>query len=193
MKSLKERLLDAAKERENENHHTLAALLREAAGATPVPLVNAKGHLRRGFDPKLVRVLSYLFRENALHEKHREDTIGVLLRCGAFHAEDDGLQDGFVADLAAAIDDVKPEPWHPTRGVSAEKFKFGDLLLGYHFICWPQPGDNHGHGGFLGQQRVFVKCAQEAPGMPGSGKARSMGDVESTFPNAMDIVRLTFS
>lgn len=34
MKSLRERLLDAAKERENENHHSLAALLREAAGVS---------------------------------------------------------------------------------------------------------------------------------------------------------------
>ena len=54
-------------------------------------------------DPRLVGVLARLVRGNDLHATNREDTIGVLMRCGAFHeAPDDS--DAFVVALAEAID-----------------------------------------------------------------------------------------
>jgi len=40
------------------------------------------------------------------------------------------------------------------------KLKFGDLACGEHFICWPVPGDNSGHGGYLCAQRLFVKIGE---------------------------------
>lgn len=41
--------------------------------------------------------------------------------------------------------------------MSDQKLKFNDLKCGEHFICWPVPGDNSGHGGYLGATRLFVK------------------------------------
>jgi hypothetical protein len=48
----------------------------------------------------LVRVLRRVLDDNTLREAHGEDTLGVLMKCGAFH-------DTEVAALAARIDAVK--------------------------------------------------------------------------------------
>lgn len=48
----------------------------------------------------LVRVLRRVLDENKLREAHGEDTLGVLMKCGAFH-------DTEVAALAARIDAVE--------------------------------------------------------------------------------------
>lgn len=246
MKSLHERLLDAAKELENENYHNQATLLREAAGALPEPkpsvtpispernchpcphccgtgwtgpgragsdsctVCRGTGHLdplakhqpdpvdtrvRRQFDPVLVGALAQVIYESGMHAQTREDTIGVLMYYGAYNGEPvETARNGFVADLATAID-----AWKATRlsmanrSYSVEKPKFGDLKVGEHFICPPQPGDNHGHGGYLGQQRLFVKTATNAPHMHLSGFADSGSGAESTFPHSMPVIRVTLA
>jgi hypothetical protein len=51
-------------------------------------------------EDNLVRVLRRVLDENKLREAHGEDTLGVLMKCGAFH-------DTEVAALAARIDAVE--------------------------------------------------------------------------------------
>lgn len=192
MKCLKDRLLDAAQGLENENYHTEASLMREAAGvivAQPAP----DGRTRHAFDPVLVNAMARLIVDNQLHGQNREDTVGVLMRCGAFRAEPEtSAQDKFVADLAAAIDECSSRlgTWR-TEAYSVEKSKFGDLAVGEHFVCWPIPGDNHGHGGYLGQHRLFVKTGDMSPAnTPHSGVARNGSGTESTFPKSMPVIRV---
>lgn len=189
MKSLNERLLDAAKSLERENYHTEASLMREAAGYI-VPQPAPGGRTRRQFDPILVKALSMLIYDNGLHAQHREDTIGVLMRCGVFHAEPvESNRDGFIADLATAIDNVKPERWQTGR-YSVEKVAFGDLEIGEHFIGWPIPGDNGGHGGYKGQNRLFVKTEMTSKEIAHSGVAKNGSNVPSTFPHSMTVIRV---
>lgn len=45
--------------------------------------------------------------------------------------------------------------------LAEQKLTFGELKIGDHFICWPIPGDNAGHGGYLGATRLFVKTGNE--------------------------------
>jgi hypothetical protein len=54
----------------------------------------------RTAEDNLVRVLRRVIDENKLREAHGEDTLGVLMKCGAFH-------DTEVAALAARIDAVE--------------------------------------------------------------------------------------
>lgn len=56
---------------------------------------------RIAFDPALVGVIARLLVVNNLHAVNREDTIGVLMRCGAFRED---AREAFTTDLAAAID-----------------------------------------------------------------------------------------
>lgn len=67
--------------------------------------------------------------------------------------------------------------------MSNQRLKFGDLEPGDHFICWPVPGDNAGHGGFLGAQRLFVKT--------GARTAISGSGVESTMNDSMDVIKVS--
>jgi len=62
------------------------------------------------------------------------------------------------------------------------KLKFGSLELGEHFICWPVQGDNSGHGGFLGAQRLLVKTG-ELTANNGSG-------IESSMNEKMDVIKV---
>lgn len=39
----------------------------------------------------------------------------------------------------------------------SRKLTFGELQIGESFICFPIDGDNNGHGGYLGQQNLFIK------------------------------------
>lgn len=54
---------------------------------------------------QLIGVLARLIYDNRLRDVHREDTIGVLMKCGAFQVAPD--HEPFVAELARAIDAVK--------------------------------------------------------------------------------------
>jgi hypothetical protein len=57
--------------------------------------------------------------------------------------------------------------------MSDQKLNFGALERGEYFICWPLPGDNSGHGGYLGAQRLLVKTG-ELTASNGSGIESSM-------------------
>jgi hypothetical protein len=57
----------------------------------------------RAAEDNLVRVLRRVLDENKLREAHGEDTLGVLMKCGAFH-------DTEVAALAARIDALEAAP-----------------------------------------------------------------------------------
>jgi hypothetical protein len=63
-----------------------------------------------------------------------------------------------------------------------EKLKFGALKRGEHFICWPLPGDNSGHGGYLGAHRLFVKTGERI--------ANNGGGVESSMDVSMDVIKV---
>jgi hypothetical protein len=64
-----------------------------------------------------------------------------------------------------------------------QKLKFGDLKRGEHFICWPVPGDNSGHGGYLGAQCLFVKTGRLTASR-GSG-------TESSMNTEMDVIKVS--
>jgi hypothetical protein len=65
---------------------------------------------------------------------------------------------------------------------SQERLKFGALEHGEHFICWPLPGDDSGHGGYLGAQRLFVKTG-ERTAINGRG-------IESSMNASMDVIKV---
>lgn len=232
MKSLHERLLDAAMELENENYHNQAKLLREAAAQVPNPSLSAApiskdrnchpcpvcdgtgwtgagragvdscatckgtGHTltgaRRSFDPALVGSMAQLIYEAGMHASRREDTAGVLMYYGAYNGEAiEAHRSSFITDLAAAIDEWKASRLTmANRAYSVERPKFGNLGIGEHFICVPIPGDNHGHGGYMGEARLFVKTSQTSD-IYQSGLARSGSGVVSTFPHSNAVIRVT--
>jgi len=47
---------------------------------------------------------------------------------------------------------------------SNEKLTFGDLKTGDVFVGFPTPGDNSGHGGYLGEHYSFVKIEEDEAG-----------------------------
>ena len=62
-----------------------------------------------------------------------------------------------------------------------ETLTFGELKIGQKFISLPLPGDNSGHGGFLGAHHIFTKtryyliCARLGPNgeaVDGTGRPR---------------------
>lgn len=59
--------------------------------------------------------------------------------------------------------------WMEMPGVWFEPLTFGELKIGQKFICFPLPGDNHGHGGFRGANYIFTKThevvTEAAPGL----------------------------
>lgn len=189
--ALKIRLLDKAKERENENDYEVAKLLREAAIAVPTnKLVSGTpigNHAPMRFDAALVGTLTRVIYCNGLHALNREDTIGVLMRCGAFH---ESQYEPFVADLASAIDEYKTNHTLTDSHISVVKMRFGELEIGDRFIGWPLPGDNHGHGGYLGSNRLFVKTEMKVERMHDNGAAKNGSGVESTFPQAMTVIKV---
>jgi hypothetical protein len=42
-----------------------------------------------------------------------------------------------------------------------EALTFKDLKVGDRYIAFPRPGDNEGHGGFLGENYVFEKLKKK--------------------------------
>ena len=65
---------------------------------------------------------------------------------------------------------------------SNQKLKFDALACGEHFICWPVSGDNSGHGGYLGAQRLFVKT--------GGLTASNCSGIESSMTAKMDVIKV---
>lgn len=59
---------------------------------------------------------------------------------------------------------------------------FGDLYVGDHFIAWPTPGDNSGHGGFLKGMYLHVKIGLDTY-VDGRG-------VASTAPRTMKVIKV---
>lgn len=79
------------------------------------------------------------------------------------------------------------------EGTDEAKLTFGDLKVGEHFICFPTPGDNHGHGGYLGGHNLFKKTEQRASGtfVPvGVGAAVNGNGVVSHIPDRMAVIKV---
>lgn len=66
--------------------------------------------------------------------------------------------------------------------MSDQKLKFGAMVCGEHFICWPTPGDDSGHGGYLGTQRLLTKTG-ELTAVNGRG-------IESSMNAKMDVIKV---
>lgn len=63
----------------------------------------------KGFSPAtLIRVLARVLQENRLRESHGEDTIGVLMKCGAFRDVQSDEDDAALVRLARQIDAALP-------------------------------------------------------------------------------------
>ena len=89
-----------------------------------------------------------------------------------------------------ASDDVFDGSEEPPPHPSSPRLTFGDLQPGDHFIGFPLPGDDSGHGGYLGAHRLFVKTRAFAPAVyENSGVACSDGGL-SVFPNTMHVIKV---
>ena len=85
---------------------------------------------------------------------------------------------------------ARPQTPEPTLCPSSPHLTFGDLEPGDHFIGFPLPGDDSGHGGYLGAHRLFVKTRAFAPPVyENSGVASSDGGL-SVFPNTMHVIKV---
>ena len=62
------------------------------------------------------------------------------------------------------------------------KLTYGELKKGDKFIAFPLPGDNAGHGGYLGGHHLFVKTGLDAVKI-------SDGSV-SDIPDEMDVIKV---
>lgn len=65
----------------------------------------------------------------------------------------------------------------------SKKLTFGELTAGDHFIAWPIPGDNAGHGGYRGSTRLFVRTLFD--------EAKDGRGVTSHFPTEMPVIRVS--
>lgn len=77
--------------------------------------------------------------------------------------------------------------------VGTEKLTFGALKVGDHFIGFPLPGDNSGHGGYLGAQNLLRKTEMKCP----EGKLEPVNHgvainvrrgIPSNLPNGMPVI-----
>jgi hypothetical protein len=98
----------------------------------------------------------------------------LLQRADAFEAEQDNVSAVMFRDAAQLVRE---------REMFGEKATFASCKLGQHFICWPLPGDNSGHGGYLGEQRLFVKTSETT--------AVNGRLVESSMNGTMDVIKVT--
>jgi hypothetical protein len=79
------------------------------------------------------------------------------------------------------------------EGTDEAKLTFGDLKEGEFFIYFPCPGDNEGHGGYLGAHNLFRKTEQKATGelVPiNSGSGVNGRGVVSHFPHTMTVLKI---
>lgn len=67
-------------------------------------------------------------------------------------------------------------------GDSYKMATFDHLRVGDHFISWPLPGDNGGHGGFLGAHNLLVKIGMDSY-VTGRG-------VASVAPRTMKVIKV---
>lgn len=71
------------------------------------------------------------------------------------------------------------------------KLTFGDLEVGDHFIGFPMPGDNSGHGGYLRGEILFKKQRASGEWVPiNSGTAVNGRGVCSHFPDTMPVLKI---
>jgi hypothetical protein len=96
-----------------------------------------------------------------------------------------------VDELAKMVKTMKPK----TRSTPEFEVKltFGELNVGDRFIGFPLPGDNEGHGGYLGGQFIWKKTESRSSGamVPvSSGAAVNGRGVVSHFPYTMDVVKV---
>lgn len=105
-------------------------------------------------------------------------------------------------ELVVALADAYKEGWDDAVGKGRpvatekddeEKLHFGDLQVGDCFIGFPLPGDNDGHGGYLGSSNLFRKMemkASEENAPANSGSAMHPQGSISNFPNTMPVLRV---
>ncbi len=81
--------------------------------------------------------------------------------------------------------------------MSDRKLTFGELKVGDRFICWPSPGDNSGHGGYLSAVRVFTKIEGVRPPKAHlyrddyyENGAREGDSVRSRFRDGLEVIKL---
>jgi hypothetical protein len=63
------------------------------------------------------------------------------------------------------------------------KLTFGELQTGDHFIAFPTPGDNSGHGGYLGTSYIFKKISTKEA-------TRSCDGSPSSTPSSTPVLRV---
>ncbi len=89
------------------------------------------------------------------------------------------------------------EEWMQFPEECFETLTFGELATGQQFICLPQPGDNHGHGGLKGAHWLFTKTEESVLAPEGSpyhkdfphGRAmNNKRQVASDFPLSMPVI-----
>jgi hypothetical protein len=74
-----------------------------------------------------------------------------------------------------------------------KKLQFGDLQVGDCFIGFPAPGDNSGHGGYLGSSNLFRKMemkSSEEKAPVESGSAMDPRGITCHFPYKMAVLRV---
>lgn len=74
-----------------------------------------------------------------------------------------------------------------------KKLQFGDLQVGDCFIGFPLPGDNSGHGGYLGSSNLFRKMEMKSSDENApveSGSAMDPRGITSHFPYKMSVLRV---
>lgn len=77
---------------------------------------------------------------------------------------------------------IPAEVYNPVK-----KLKFKDLKDGEIFIVFPSPGDNSGHGGYLGTHHMFQKTDNPEDGSD-NNVLRLRDDVYSKFSDNMPVL-----
>lgn len=79
------------------------------------------------------------------------------------------------------------------RRRTEQKCTFGELNIGDHFICFPLPGDNSGHGGYRVEHFVFVKTKADVTDMYKNGVGYNVQrGIAATFPHSMPVLKVLF-
>ena len=79
-----------------------------------------------------------------------------------------------------------------------ETLTFGEIKVGERFIVFPIPGDNSGHGGFLGAHHIFIKIqpsvTKTESGLPYGiphGRAMCISRLtQDDLPHSMSVILL---
>ena len=92
--------------------------------------------------------------------------------------------------MKEASDDVSDGPEGLSPHPSSPRLTFGELEPGDHFIGFPLPGDDNGHGGYLGAHRLFVKTRAFAPPVYENSGVACCDEGLSVFPNTMHVIKV---